>query len=119
MHYSLLAPLWALISLLIYHAISTLVANRRHAAKAKELGCLPPPALPDCGFLGLRQLKRLQAADAKQLFPDLMLAQQRSMTQTTGRVCSTFTVRVAGQTQVTTSDPRNIKAMLADQFHDL
>lgn len=95
------------------------VERRRHAAKAKELGCQDAPHLYDTGFLGLKHIKRMQAADAKKQFPDLLIEQQEKMSQLTGRVCTTFTSHIFGQQVMFTSDPKNIKAMLADQFDDL
>lgn len=73
---------------------------------------------PNCGFLGLKHVKLLQAADEKNMFPDFMEERSNIMNKETGRVCSTFTSYLLGQTVYFTSDPENIKAMLATQFPD-
>jgi len=73
---------------------------------------------PGCGFFGLKQLKSLQEADKKKLFPDLLIEREGTMSKIYGREVSTFKFQVLGQTLYFTSDPENIKAMLATQFHD-
>ena len=87
-------------------------------AKAKELGCQDAPMFPGCGFLGLKQVKSLQEADKKKLFPDLLIEREETMSRIHGREVSTFKFQVLGQIVYFTSDPENIKAMLATQFSD-
>lgn len=87
------------------------------SAKARQLGCQPAPALPS-GFLGLQQVKKLQAADAKQLFPDYLIEQTQRMSESLGRTCSTFSYNVLGQNIFFTCDPKNIQAILATRFQD-
>lgn len=118
MHLSFLLPIWSVVALVIYKVVATVLARRQHAAKAKELGCQDAPMYPDCGFLGLKHVRYLQAADKKRLFPDLMVEREEHMSKIHGREVSTFKFEVLGQTLVFTSDPENIKAMLATQFHD-
>ena len=48
---------------------------------------------PDCGFMGLKMLKKMQAADKATLFPDLMLERHQEMMDYTGRICATFRSR--------------------------
>lgn len=118
MNYSVLVPLWGLVALALWKVVSRTVENRRHVARAKELGCQDAPEYPNCGFLGLKHVKLMQEADKKKLFPDLMIERQEVMNKLTGRVCSTFRTNVLGQTIYFTSDPKNIQAMLATQFPD-
>lgn len=73
---------------------------------------------PHCGFLGLKHVKYMQEADKEQLFPDMMIDRQNLMNKTHQRECSTFKTNVLGQIVYFTSDPENIKAMLATQFED-
>lgn len=47
-----------------------------------------------------------------------MEERQEMMSKKLGRVCSTFTFNMLGQTIFFTSDPENIKALLATQFGD-
>ena len=91
------------------------------AARAKELGCLEAPEYPDqgsslklpeilfeafayfhsVGFLGLGQIRTMQEADKKRMFPDLMISRQNDMSKLTGRVCSTFKFHLLGKSQST------------------
>ena len=87
-------------------------------ARAKQLDCQEAPEVPDAGFLGHRLLRQMFKADKEQQFPDLLVYRQQFMSEHTGRVCTTFYNRVLGQKQYFTSDPENIKAMLATQFND-
>ena len=60
----------------------------------------------------------LQAADEKKLFPNLMIERQRVMSELHKRECSTFKAEIMGSDVFFTSEPENIKAMLATQFED-
>lgn len=73
---------------------------------------------PDCGFFGLKHVKYMQAADEKKQFPELLIEREETMSKLHGRECATFKTEVMGSTQYFTSDPENIKAMLATQFED-
>lgn len=73
---------------------------------------------PDCGFGGLKHLQMLKKADEEKLFPDMLEERERVMSDLHGREVSTFSMEVLFQKQIFTSDPRNIQAMLATQFHD-
>lgn len=86
--------------------------------RALELGCKDAPAYPGCGLFGLKHVRYLQAADKKRLFPDLLVEREQKMSEIHGRQCSTFSFEVMGQKVYFTSDPENIKAMLATQFND-
>lgn len=118
MHLSFLLPIWGVIALVIYKTVTTVVTRRRDAAKARELGCQDAPMYPGCGFFGLKHVKYMQAADQKKLFPDLLIEREELMSKIHGREVSTFRTEVLGQTLHFTSDPENIKAMLATQFPD-
>lgn len=86
-------------------------------ARATELGCQDAPKFPS-GFLGLGNIRQMQEADKKKLFPDLMIEREQTMSRIHGRECSTFYSGLLGQKMYFTSDPVNIKAMLATQFED-
>lgn len=74
--------------------------------------------LPGCGFMGLKQLKDVQAADKARMFPDFLEDRQRKVSKEAGREVSTFTYNILGQKIFFTSDPKNIQALLATQFND-
>ena len=73
---------------------------------------------PGGSILGLKNVKMMQEADKQKLFPDLMVEREQLMSSIHGRECSTFSTVVLGQKVYFTSDPENIKAMLATQFGD-
>ncbi|KAK5080215.1 hypothetical protein LTR70_007802 [Exophiala xenobiotica] len=83
-----------------------------------ELGCQDAPVFPGGGILGLNNIRRMQEADKKKLFPDHMIEREQTMSRIHGRECSTFYSDLLGQKVYFTSDPQNIKAMLATQFED-
>ncbi|KAF7198095.1 Cytochrome P450 52A12 [Pseudocercospora fuligena] len=118
MHNYILIPLVGVAVLGLYKILNIIVTRFQNASRARQLGCQDPPMFPNCGFLGLKHVKLLQAADEKNMFPDFMEERSNIMSKETGRVCSTFTSYLLGQTIYFTSDPENIKAMLATQFPD-
>ncbi|KAK4553414.1 hypothetical protein LTR86_009471 [Recurvomyces mirabilis] len=118
MHYSILLPICGAAAFILYTIVNSIVTRRQYAAKAKELGCQDPPMYPGLGFLGLKGVGEMQAADKKQMFPDLLVKRQNDMNKLTGRVCDTFMNHFIGQQLIFTSDPKNIQAMLATQFQD-
>jgi cytochrome P450 len=73
---------------------------------------------PVAGFGGFKNLKELQQADKKKLFPDLLIKRERDMSALHGREVSTYKNYVMFQYVYFTSDPKNIQAMLATQFND-
>lgn len=60
----------------------------------------------------------MQQADRDQKFPNLMQSRQQEMSKLHGRECSTFSFHLLGQQIYFTSDPKNIQAMLANNFED-
>ncbi|CAK4032293.1 Cytochrome P450 52A12 [Lecanosticta acicola] len=117
MHNFILLPLIGLAVLVGYKTVAIVVTRFQNASRARQLACQPAPK-SDSGFFGLKELKALQAADAKQLFPDYLIKSTQDMTKRLGRECSTFSYNVLGQTIFFTCDPKNIQAMLATQFQD-
>ncbi|KAK5093850.1 hypothetical protein LTS08_008809 [Lithohypha guttulata] len=87
-------------------------------AKAEALGCQDAPMYPDCGILGIKHVRYIMDADKKKLFPDMLIDRQQLMSKIHGREVSTFKNETMGQIIYFTSDPDNIKAMLATQFAD-
>lgn len=87
-------------------------------AKAKATGATDAPLVPDAGFGGFKNLKGLIQADREQMFPDLLVARERKMSELHGREVSTFKNYTMFQYTYFTSDPKNIQAMLATQFND-
>lgn len=60
----------------------------------------------------------MQDADKEQLFPDMLQRRQDIVSELNGRLVATHRAYLLGQEIYFTSDPENIKAMLATQFND-
>ncbi|SMR63392.1 unnamed protein product [Zymoseptoria tritici ST99CH_3D1] len=118
MHNVALLALLGLAVLGFYKIVASIALKWQHASKARQLGCQDPVVVPGGGVLGLKHLKNMMAADKAQRFPDFMLDRHEMMSKQTGRVCETFRTDLMGQSVFFTSDPENIKAILATQFQD-
>ncbi|KAI5361304.1 putative cytochrome P450 [Septoria linicola] len=118
MHTYFLYGLVGLAALAAYKVLVIVLTRVQNASKARQLGCQDPPMYPDCGVFGLKHVKQLQAADARKQFPDFLAERQKTISEHIGRAVSTFKIYVLGQTLYFTSDPENIKAILATQFAD-
>ncbi|KAK4497125.1 hypothetical protein PRZ48_011575 [Zasmidium cellare] len=117
MHRFIVLPLLALVALAAYKVVYIILTKVQNASKARQLGCEDPPAVSS-GFLGLKQLKEIQAADKARMFPDFLEDRQKKISKEHGREVSTFTYNVMGQKIFFTTDPKNIQALLATQFQD-
>ncbi|GIZ38284.1 hypothetical protein CKM354_000170400 [Cercospora kikuchii] len=118
MHAYILYGLVGLTAFAAYKVLVIVLTRIQNAVKARQLGCAEAPMYPDCGFMGLKHVKELQAADARKQFPDFLAERQKVISSQLGRLVTTFRYTVLGQTIFFTSDPENIKAMLATQFSD-
>lgn len=110
---------WVVASFIIYKLSQFYIRRRKYAAQASNLGCQETPTYPDAAsFLGLKHLRELQKSDEDQQFPNYVIHRQDVMSKIHGRVCSTFKFNVLGQTVYFTSDPENLKTILATKFSD-
>ncbi|KXT08237.1 hypothetical protein AC579_77 [Pseudocercospora musae] len=98
MHNYILIPFVGIVVLGLYKVLNIIVTRFQNASRARQLGCQDPPMFPNCGFLGLKHVKLLQAADEKNMFPDFMEERSNIMNKETGRVCATFRSYLLGQT---------------------
>lgn len=115
-------PLWVIVPIVLafYKTISIIVSKRRHAARAHELGCKPPPKWPDKPWdpLGIVSVRHLQKADREKRLPPYAIERMEQMSELEGRVVTTMELSQLGKTMFFTSDPKNIQAILAHQFKD-
>lgn len=118
MQVSILIALTGVVTFALYRIASILMTKDQNAAQARRLGCRDAPAYPYCGFLGIRHVGEILAADKKQNFPHFLEEREEQMSRLLGRQCSTFSVNLLGSKVYYTSDPRNIQAILATQFQD-
>lgn len=103
---------WAFAAYLLYFFVSLLLTSRRRAARARELKCEEPPFQKNRYPFGIDNLLRALAADRVKLFPVDMI--QRALDVR----AITYRYSILGTTNITTSDEKNIQAMLATQFSD-
>lgn len=73
---------------------------------------------PHCGFFGVKHVQDMQAALDQKIFPDLLVEREKEMSKLFGRECCTMRFEALGMINYFTTDPDNIKAMLATQFED-
>lgn len=116
------APVGAAIGLLvvffIYRYISTAITNRRHARQALKLGCEEPPLAPTRGFFAFRDLIDSAKALAEKRMPELLLELQTHMYELKGYYVGAIKLNMPFATVIFTTEPANIKEMLALQFKD-
>lgn len=97
---------------LLYFVVSSVLTKRRHAKKAAELGCQPPYRRTHRLPLGWDFVQRLIDADKKQMLPNCFV----DISNEVGR--STWIQYTLTDDLLITSEPQNLKALLATQFTD-
>lgn len=104
-------------------ALAALVLLPIHRAlqsrqKANAWGCSPPPKnlQPWWDIIGLGVLRSSLAAAAEGSFPFYFVSSRDKVSQHYGRTVRTHTSMLGGNRFITTTDPRNVKAILASQF---
>lgn len=101
-----------LATLTVYFAASAFYHNRRHARKARELGCQPPFVRPHRLPFGLDLLRQIIRADKEQVVPQYFLELYHALGK------PTWVQNQIGTMFYITTDPKNIQALLATQFND-
>ncbi len=96
----------------VYFLASSFLARRYHARKARELGCQPAWERPHRLPLGIDLLWQVIQADREQVVPQYFL----NFYQQARR--PTWIQNFLGTMVYVTTDPKNIQALLATQFHD-
>jgi hypothetical protein len=103
----------------VYQTASLILQARRRAIKARELGCKRAPRYPCVDPFGIQNAMLLIKADGQKRMPEYQIEREDEMCQREGRICSTYEVKVPpGKTHYVTSEPENVKAILATQFKD-
>lgn len=120
MQNSILLALWAGFSFILYRIISSIILSRRHAAAARQLGCLPAHPLETVPFdpLGLHNISLLIGADKEYRIPQYIQERNERACAKAGRNITTFRQNVMGVEAIFTIEPKNIQAILATQFKD-
>ena len=104
-------------ALVLFKIAQSYISKYQHSRRAKALGCAPPPVYPG-GFLGLKTLRGAQAADRDWRLMPWILERFDEMSLRLGRPASTWMFSTLGTDAIHTTDPENIKAILATQFED-
>lgn len=110
--------LWAIAAYVLYRGISYIATKRRHAAKAKALGCQPAPMANQRDPFGITTVRELLAADREKRVPDYSRERVARVSKRVGRPVTTMRNIIAGEESFFTIEPRNIQALLATQFKD-
>jgi len=105
-------------------ALTGLTIWKKHqlARKASKLGCLPPPAVPRYfwdPFSLVTVIKVFRAAASQNLL-EYLVEREEAVSKHGGFQARTYLVPdlgLGGQ-NIATSDPKNLQAVLATQFHD-
>lgn len=97
----------------VYFALLRPIYNYfRHASNAKRLHCQEPHEKRNKSFLGLDHIRRIEAADKRDLLCDEVVNIYKE------EGCYTWKNQLLGRSQIFTTEPRNIQAILATQFSD-
>jgi len=107
------------VTFLVYQIASLILQHRHRTIKARELGCKRAPRLPCADPFGIQNAMLLIKADSQKRMPEYQIERSEEMCQREGRVCSTYeAIMPPGKTHFVTSEPENVKAILATQFKD-
>lgn len=103
---------------LVLRLLYSLVESIRHASKARQLGCGSVPLYPSKDPLGISNLFESLEADKVKQIPKMTERRFQEVCDRENRDVLTFRIRQMGRETITTTDPKNIQAVLATQFKD-
>jgi cytochrome P450 len=117
---SILLAAWVGISFVLYKIISSIIVSRRHAARARQLGCLPAHPTKQSPFdpLGIQNVVKILKADKQFRIPQYLKGRVDDACVKEGRIINTFHQNIMGAEGYFTVEPKNIQAILATQFKD-
>ncbi|KAG8167723.1 hypothetical protein KVR01_003412 [Diaporthe batatas] len=107
---SVVAALLVGVSYVIFRLLNKVVESRRRTAEAHRLGCKDPPLEPNRWPFGIHNVMKAMKADKAKLFLEWIGERHAAMGVNTWRY-SLF-----GLTNVFTTDPKNVQAILANNF---
>ncbi|KAL2282301.1 hypothetical protein FJTKL_10922 [Diaporthe vaccinii] len=109
-HISVVAALLVSASYVVFRMLNSIVESRRRSAKARELGCKEPPMERFRWPFGADMVKDALRAEKTKLFLEWIQERTDAMGVYTWRYST------LGQTNVVTMDPKNVQAILANNF---
>ncbi|TID18758.1 cytochrome P450 [Venturia nashicola] len=114
---SLYAALWFSALLLFAKIVNLFRIENFHRKRELQLGC-KKPYKADVGVFGLSQVWKSLRADREKTFPDFLIESSKLSSARAGRLVTTTEATLLGQKRFITSDPVNLKAVLATQFKE-
>lgn len=118
MHNTILLALWAGVSFVLYKLIAYGLRERHYRNEAKRLGCEPAYQFNLLDFQGIRNVKRMIAADKRSEIPQYLKGRVDAACAEEGKIITTFDQTILGIQSIFTNHPKNIQAILATQFKD-
>ncbi|KAF2001063.1 cytochrome P450 [Amniculicola lignicola CBS 123094] len=118
MHSTLLLPVWAFVSYIIYLIASSVLTSRHHRRRAHELHCADPPRVRTADPIGIINIRAMLKADKESRMPQYLCERYEASCEREGKRLGTFCQNILGSWSVFTTEPENIKAILASQFKE-
>lgn len=115
-----LLGLWvfAALTIILLKPAAYIITSWQVLQKRRSRGCKDPPIYPCRASLGLGSLVELLAADRAKMLCEYVEGRVSTVCEKEGRQVDTFIVRDIGGDKIFTSNPRNVKAVLATQFKE-
>lgn len=117
MNTSIYAAVWLTALLLFAKIINVLRVEIAHRRREQQLGC-KKPYKASVGPFGLSQVWKSLRADQEKKFPDFLIENSKLASARAGRLVTTTEATLLGQKRFITSDPANVRAVLATQFKE-
>lgn len=106
------------VAAIVLRLLSSFVRSIYHAYKARQLGCGSAPLYHGGDPWGICNLRESVKADKAKQVLKMMEGRVQRVSDQEGRPVTTFRLRQMGREMVSTSEPKNIQAVLATQFKD-
>lgn len=98
--------------------VNVIHTSWRHRQKAKQLGCKPLPAAPIRDPLAITNILEMIQADKEKRVPELLEERVETVEKTYGKYLTTYRLKAGLGESIVTFEPKNIQALLANQFKD-
>ncbi|POS69059.1 cytochrome P450 CYP4/CYP19/CYP26 subfamilies [Diaporthe helianthi] len=109
-HISVVAALLVGVSYVVFQLLNKVVQSRQRTLKARQLGCKEPPLEKNGLPFGIDKILNAIKADKAELFLEWLGRRNAAMGAQTWRYS------LLGQTNFFTSEPKNVQAILANNF---
>ena len=111
---------WALAAYVSFVLLSSITTRIRNASKARQFGCQTAPKVPAplWDFWRVTELRGILNAARNGRFPDYLMQRQKKVSKIAGFDARTYESNLLGRRLIITTEPENVKAILATQFKD-